>query len=463
MTQRNNVAYRADGLIKGIAYGNGLTEARAYDLRGQLTNQALGSEMRDYSYDLNGNLTQAVRTSGTSLYAYDVLDRLTQETSATVGNLGYSYDPNGNRLSLLDNGETKSYSYSPSTNRLTQIGHKEVVLDAAGNTVSKDNGKWRYEYTASGRLFKVYKEGKWVATYLYNAQGQRTQKTTKHGTTVYHYDQQGHLIAETAKTGELQRAYVWLNDMPLAQIDRHGKGEEKSRKAKPAKETIAYLHTDHLGTPRIATDANQQIVWRWESDAFGAKKPEDLDDEHDDDHDITVNLRFPGQYFDKETKLYYNWNRYYDPKIGRYITSDPIGLAGGLNTFTYVGNNPLRFIDPEGLEGEAPNSPNPNFPDPTVPEPGLESPCVECIIIPAARAGKIAKACIEIAKKEVIQKACKNSILAAALGTAICTQGAEGKPPGSARSYPQRREEIENVRQATTTVPRRNTGGISDK
>ncbi|MEK7563112.1 MAG: RHS repeat-associated core domain-containing protein, partial [Patescibacteria group bacterium] len=340
-------------------------------------------ENRNYAYDLNNNVLEQTNASGVSLYTYDALDRLIQETSATIGNLAYSYDPNGNRLSFLDNGETKNYSYSPNTNRLTQIGHKEVVLDAAGNTISDAKGKRTFEYLPSGRLFKVYKERKWVATYLYNAQGQRTQKITKHGTTIYHYDLQGHLIAEAAKDGTLQRAYVWLDDQPLAQIDVKGhhddKGKDKHKHK--AKEQIAFLHTDHLGTPRLATDTNQQVVWRWEADAFGTKKPEDHDDEHedDDDREITVNLRFAGQYADKETRLFYNWHRYYDPKTGRSITADPRSVGKHvdlmldrmnapkllrslgvtvtpdvnappleLNSFVYVANNPLRWTDSTG-------------------------------------------------------------------------------------------------------------------
>ncbi|KAF3978753.1 MAG: hypothetical protein HFP77_00275 [Methylococcales symbiont of Iophon sp. n. MRB-2018] len=95
-------------------------------------------------------------------------------------------------------------------------------------------------------------------------------------------------------------------------------------------------------TNRLATNATQHIVWRWEGEAFGNTPAQEL-------IGISVNLRFPGQYFDEETNLHYNHFRYYDPTLGRYITSDPIGLTGGMNTYLYAGANPVIFIDPTGL------------------------------------------------------------------------------------------------------------------
>ena len=105
-----------------------------------------------------------------------------------------------------------------------------------------------------------------------------------------------------------------------------------------------------LGTPRSGMDENGVVVWQWRSSAFGEQAP---DADPDGDGVLTtVNLRFPGQYFDGEMGFYYNYFRYYDPATGRYITSDPIGLAGGLNTYIYAITNPLYWSDPFGLEVE---------------------------------------------------------------------------------------------------------------
>jgi RHS repeat-associated protein len=108
-----------------------------------------------------------------------------------------------------------------------------------------------------------------------------------------------------------------------------------------------YIHSDHLDSPRSITNTAGQEVWRWDNtDPFGNnianENPSNLGA-------FTFNLRFPGQYFDRETGLHYNVNRDYNPAVGRYIQSDPIGLGGGINIFGYVGGNPLGYSDSSGL------------------------------------------------------------------------------------------------------------------
>ncbi len=111
--------------------------------------------------------------------------------------------------------------------------------------------------------------------------------------------------------------------------------------------TLYYIHTDHLNTPRVITNQAAQVVWRWDNtDPFGGSPP---DENPSGLGNFTCNLRLPGQYFDRETNTHYNYFRDYDPSIGRYIQSDPIGLAGGINTYAYVEGNPLSKTDPDGL------------------------------------------------------------------------------------------------------------------
>jgi RHS repeat-associated protein len=89
------------------------------------------------------------------------------------------------------------------------------------------------------------------------------------------------------------------------------------------------------------TDANGTVVWKALYSPFGNATVTTST--------IENNLRFPGQYYDAETGLHYNYHRYYNPKTGRYITADPIGLMGGVNLYGYVGGNPVRWVDPLGL------------------------------------------------------------------------------------------------------------------
>jgi RHS repeat-associated protein len=112
--------------------------------------------------------------------------------------------------------------------------------------------------------------------------------------------------------------------------------------------SVNYIFTDHLNTPRVITRAtDNQMVWRWDqADPFGIAQP---NENPAGLGSFKYNPRFPGQLFDAETGLYYNYFRHYDPKTGTYMQSDPIGLAGGINTYAYVGGNPVNVVDPSGL------------------------------------------------------------------------------------------------------------------
>ncbi len=131
---------------------------------------------------------------------------------------------------------------------------------------------------------------------------------------------------------------IWLEAIPVAVIC-------KATATSPIQ--IYYIHADHLNTPRVVVNTANTIVWRWENThAFGTNLP-------DEDPDGNAQLfeyhhRFPGQYFDSETNLHYNYFRYYEPETGRYVSPDPIGLAGGINIYGYVEQNPLSLIDPTG-------------------------------------------------------------------------------------------------------------------
>jgi RHS repeat-associated protein len=125
---------------------------------------------------------------------------------------------------------------------------------------------------------------------------------------------------------------------------------------------IYYYHNDHLGTPIAMTDGSALSVWEGEYLLFG--------EEISITGSITNNLRFPGQYFDSETNLHYNYYRDYNPVVGRYVESDPVGIEQGENhLFVYVGNNPVNFVDPMGLQ-HIPTIPPPERPPMPTPKPG---------------------------------------------------------------------------------------------
>ena len=337
----SGIAYRADNQPTRRLFGNGLSDTRTYDLQGRLTEQRLETltgfilDERTYTHDKNSNILAIDTNVEDNGYIYDRRDRLTSDRIDADAPLGFGYDLNDNRLSHTadDASRVTGYLYAADSNRLTRFNQFQSG-DPQPTSPRRD-----LVYNDAGRLFELWEDAILVARYLYNDAGQRTRKTvfntdgSVQATTIFHYDQWGYLITETTELGDLIRDYLWLEGrVPVAQIDDN-----------TGFETVTYLHTDHLMTNRLATDDAQQVIWRWEGEAFGNTEAQVLGA-------TTINLRFPGQYFDQETDLHYNFFRYFDPAMGRYITSDRIGLQGGLSTYVYVGDNPLNRIDDLGLE-----------------------------------------------------------------------------------------------------------------
>ena len=175
-----------------------------------------------------------------------------------------------------------------------------------------------------------------VARYRYGAMGERVESVVDGGHRVrrfLHHRRQ--LLAELDAAGEITRLYLHRDGLPFVTIDRvRGPGGRVAHR-------IHYLHTDHLGTPHAASDAQGRLAWRGRYAAFGGLVAES--------GAYRQPLRLPGQYADAETGLHENFLRHYDPVRARYLEPDPLGLAAGPNLRAYAGGDPLTRIDPLGL------------------------------------------------------------------------------------------------------------------
>jgi RHS repeat-associated protein len=335
----SGIAYDPFGPITGWTWGNGTSASRGFDTDGKITqiDNANGASLKNYGYDDAFRITSVADAGNSALswtYGYDLLDRLNSATSASVTQ-GWTYDANGNRLAQT--GTTPSaYTNSTTSNRVSSISGslaRTYAYDNAGNTLSYAGAT--FTYNNRGRMATASNGGV-TAIYTYNALGQRVRRATQSATALYLYDESGHLAGEYTSTGVLVQETVWLGDKPVATLRPNG----------PGGVILYYVHTDHLNTPRLVTDTANNIRWRWDSDAFGTSAP------NEDPSSLGVfqyNLRFPGQQFDAVAGLNYNYFRDYDPAVGSYVQSDPIGIRGGLNTYAYVGSNPVRAADPFGL------------------------------------------------------------------------------------------------------------------
>ena len=309
-------------------------------------------------------------------YAYDAEVRLTQAQVDSGGLIGtatetFTLDAVGNRVAHSQVSGAWSYD---SNNRLTQRGTGAYATtyqyDDAGSLIRRTEPSSKvtqYVYDAQLRLIEV-KDGAGApaARYGYDPLGRRSWKEQyRDGSgntlaparrTYYLYADEG-LIAESTQDIKLNADLTVIATGPLQITTQYGPTPDSvfatnvlfvKTKASDGSDMVAYYHHDQLGAPIQATNKSGAVVWAASYNVFGqgqittplasAGSPV-----------IDSNLRLPGQYFDEETGLHYNYFRYYDPTTGRYIQDDPIGLDGDTNRYAYANSNPLTGADPYGL------------------------------------------------------------------------------------------------------------------
>src|SRR5690606_34582302 len=265
----------------------------------------------------------------------------------------YAYDAVGNRVQeriTLRMTETRNYSYYSNASRLLTNGVDGFVYDANGNLIRKgtsftmtgdgielkEEGEyWEYRYDLLNRLTEVKKNGSIVARYWYDETGLRIKKESGDGTIYYVFNLEGQVLYEEESQGYVE--YIYLLGRHFARVDGY-------RTAITEERITYFYHTDHLGSTVLVTDETGATVWSTEYTPFGSLTFEE--------GKLKRAVKFTGKDLDEDTGLYYFNARWYDQSIGRFISEDTYKGEPHdpktSNLYVYVGNNPLRYIDPTG-------------------------------------------------------------------------------------------------------------------
>ncbi|OJY97062.1 MAG: hypothetical protein BGP25_12190 [Lysobacterales bacterium 63-13] len=352
----SSATYLPFGPLNQLTYGNGRTLTKSYD--GDYAIDSVVSSdpnglLIDFTTNVMGNIIDASDSLGanpkTRTYQYDPLYRLTDVldgTSASVEH--YTYSATGDRTSRqLGNQAPQVHAYAAGSHRIESIDGVYRGYDANGNTEIRGSGP-QFSYGERNRLSTVTLPsgqslfgrggGANQIFYRYNGRGERVvqRQSLMLQETNYLYDEAGHQVGKYVGMDamSLGEEIIYLDDLPVA-ITFNG--------------VLSYLETDHLGTPRVAANPStnaQQWKWDFFGDAFGDNAATIAPS-----GGVDVRLRYPGQYFDAESGLHYNYFRDYEPGTGRYVESDPIGLGGGNSTYAYTRSAPLGRTDHLGLWG----------------------------------------------------------------------------------------------------------------
>jgi RHS repeat-associated protein len=262
-----------------------------YDTAGQIAWVSGFGPAEAYHYDAAGNRTQGPGAGDD--FAFNALNQVTNAPGAS-----YLYDINGNLARRVRTGVTNVFTFDED-NRLVAIG------DGSGGE---------------------------IARYAYGAEGHRLMKVVGGVTNYFLYEPFG-LVAEFDAAGGVIREYGHLPGNLTGGWPLHLRTPD----------AVYYYFNDRMGAPLRLVSASGATVWSADRATWGAATV-------DGTPAISNPLRFSSQYYDEESGLHYNTQRYYDPETGRYISRDPIEEGGGLNTYLFAANDPFNRLDPFGLE-----------------------------------------------------------------------------------------------------------------
>ncbi|MDR1996154.1 RHS repeat-associated core domain-containing protein [Azonexus sp.] len=380
------IAERWWSLPATTLYPGGTTQTQTWDGFGRLIGQQVKNPgqatlfQRTTTYDPENNPTRIDTDAGRHEYIYDALYRLTSATHPSgLPTEGFTLDKVGNRLTdqIKPNPAQANGQWRYDANhQLLQSATEDTAFfgsnsqpidytwDENGSLIQKTTpsgteGQFptdnqRYQYDAQNRLIETQdNNGNPIASYQYDPYGRRIRKTiyrewnggwqalAEPRINTYLYSDEGLTVEYrqiSSNVPQLVAAHGWE---PEGQWGTAPLWTKTLRSDTKQVERFHH-HNDHLGTPQKSTDASGAVVWSQKATAFGEMIV--------DPASVIENpFRFPGQYSDPETRTHYNYFRDYDPGVGRYRQSDPIGLEGSVNLHAYVEGNPISLIDPYGL------------------------------------------------------------------------------------------------------------------
>jgi RHS repeat-associated protein len=329
------IAYNPYGHPASLTFGNGLVETYGVNTDYHVTSvevaPASGPALINKTLAWFGqnlkSITDAITPANSETFTYGAAHRL-GSASGAYGSLSWTYGANGNRGTQVVSGATQTYNYPTASNKLSSITQSGATTrsfgyDASGNRTSDTTGSVALTeaYDGHGRLITFINGSSTNGAYLYDAFSRLAQRivsnVTPSGTTQYLYDPFGHVLVETDQNGVSLREYIWLDEMPIGIIDQ----------VNTSNPVLYFVHADHLNRPIMVTNGAGANVWQAIWTPFGAA--------WSITGSLTYNARFPGQWFQIESGLHYNWSRHYDPSTGRYLQVDP--YSDELNDQTQAG------------------------------------------------------------------------------------------------------------------------------